>query len=282
MTMRDRQGRSSIPSARAAAAMWDIAVPSRPGRMAGVRMAGFSDRAKDLVDLQVVPYPAVTIFIDLGDGVLVDHARGQQRGSLAIGFRPAASEGAAGASSACRYGCRQWPRRRCWASLRSWARRWSPSLTSGGATPCEPRSNCVLPGHGTSGSRSRRPRLPGGIRKAGRLTRKSPSPGGRWLPAGDAFGSSNWQPRPDGAASACGPGSGPRSASPPSAPHSSSVSITRPPPRRGSQRRPGGGRKRLHRPVPPPPGRQDRSRPDETVTRTGRCWVPWSLRIRPP
>jgi len=27
-------------------------------------MAGFSDRAKDLVDLQVVPYPAVTIFID--------------------------------------------------------------------------------------------------------------------------------------------------------------------------------------------------------------------------
>ena len=52
-------------------------------------MAGFSDRAKDLVDLQVVPYPAVTIFIDLGDEIRVDHARGQQqRGSLAIGLAP--------------------------------------------------------------------------------------------------------------------------------------------------------------------------------------------------
>jgi AraC-like DNA-binding protein len=89
MTMTNRQVRSSIPPARAAAAVWDIAVPSRPGRMAGVRMAGFSDRTKDLIDLQVVPYPAVTIFIDLGDGVLVDDARGQQqRGSLAIGLAP--------------------------------------------------------------------------------------------------------------------------------------------------------------------------------------------------
>jgi AraC-like DNA-binding protein len=52
-------------------------------------MAGFSDRAKDLIDLQVVPYPAVTIFIDLGDEIRVDHARGQQqRGSLAIGLAP--------------------------------------------------------------------------------------------------------------------------------------------------------------------------------------------------
>ncbi|HKA97439.1 MAG TPA: hypothetical protein VKD66_14325 [Streptosporangiaceae bacterium] len=39
---------------RAAAAVWDIAVPPRPGRVAGVRMAGFSERAKDLVDLPVV------------------------------------------------------------------------------------------------------------------------------------------------------------------------------------------------------------------------------------
>lgn len=52
-------------------------------------MAGFSDRAKDVVDLQVVPYPAVTMFIDLGDGVLVDHANGrQQRGSLVAGLAP--------------------------------------------------------------------------------------------------------------------------------------------------------------------------------------------------
>jgi AraC-like DNA-binding protein len=89
MTVRNRQAHSSIPPARAAAAVWDIAVPSRPGRMAGLRMAGFSDRAKDLVDLRVVPYPAVTIFIDLGDEIRVDHARGQQlRGSLAIGLAP--------------------------------------------------------------------------------------------------------------------------------------------------------------------------------------------------
>jgi AraC-like DNA-binding protein len=89
MTVRNRQARSSVPPARAAAAVWDIAVPSRPGRMAGLRMAGFSDRAKDLVDLRVVPYPAVTIFINLGDEIRVDHARGQQlRGSLAIGLAP--------------------------------------------------------------------------------------------------------------------------------------------------------------------------------------------------
>jgi AraC-like DNA-binding protein len=89
MTVRNRQARSSIPPARAAAAVWDIAVPSGPGRMAGLRMAGFSDRAKDLVDLRVVPYPAVTIFIDLGGEIRVDHARGQQlRGSLAIGLAP--------------------------------------------------------------------------------------------------------------------------------------------------------------------------------------------------
>jgi hypothetical protein len=52
-------------------------------------MAGFSDRAKGLIDLQVVPYPAVTVFIDLSDGVLVDYASGQQqRGSLAAGLAP--------------------------------------------------------------------------------------------------------------------------------------------------------------------------------------------------
>jgi len=57
--------------------------------MAGVSMAGFSDRAEDLVDLRVVPFPAVTVFIDLGDATLVDHASGQRKGgSLAIGLAP--------------------------------------------------------------------------------------------------------------------------------------------------------------------------------------------------
>ena len=77
---------------RGAAAVWDIAVPSRPGRLAGVSMAGFSDRAKDLVDLPVVPYPAVTLVIDLGHGpLLVEHTSGQpRRGSLAAGLAPGA------------------------------------------------------------------------------------------------------------------------------------------------------------------------------------------------
>ena len=89
MTMRHRDARSSIPSARDAEAMWDIAVPSRPGRVAGVSMAGFSDRAKDVVDLQVVPYPAVTLVIDLGGGLVVDDADGRRhRGSVVAGLTP--------------------------------------------------------------------------------------------------------------------------------------------------------------------------------------------------
>jgi AraC-like DNA-binding protein len=75
-----------------AAAVWDIAVPSRPGRLPGVSMAGFRDRAKDLVDLPVVPYPAVTVVIDLGgEPLLVQDAAGQpKRGSLAAGLAPGA------------------------------------------------------------------------------------------------------------------------------------------------------------------------------------------------
>ena len=77
---------------RAAAAVWDIAVPARPGRVPGVRMAGFSDRSADLVDLPVVPYPAVTLVIDLGNSpLLVEHASARaQPGSLAAGLAPGA------------------------------------------------------------------------------------------------------------------------------------------------------------------------------------------------
>jgi AraC-like DNA-binding protein len=73
-----------------AAAVWDIAVPSRAGQLPGVSMAGFRDRAKDLVDLPVVPYPAVTVVIDLGDEpLLVEDVTGQpKRGSLAAGLAP--------------------------------------------------------------------------------------------------------------------------------------------------------------------------------------------------
>ena len=52
-------------------------------------MAGFRDQAADLVDLPFVPHPAVTVFIDFGDGLLVDEAGGQElRGSFAVGLAP--------------------------------------------------------------------------------------------------------------------------------------------------------------------------------------------------
>jgi AraC-like DNA-binding protein len=53
-------------------------------------MAGFRQRAPDVVDLQVVPYLAVTVVIDLGDGPLVVEDAGgrQQRGSIVAGLAP--------------------------------------------------------------------------------------------------------------------------------------------------------------------------------------------------
>ena len=51
-------------------------------------MAGFRQRATDLVELPVVPYPAVTVGIDLGDGPLLvgQVSSGQQRGSVVAGL----------------------------------------------------------------------------------------------------------------------------------------------------------------------------------------------------
>ncbi len=78
-----------VESVRDAAAVWDIATPSRHGRLPGATMAGFRERATDVVDLQVVPYPAVTVAVDLGDGFIVDDASGrQQRGSVVAGLAP--------------------------------------------------------------------------------------------------------------------------------------------------------------------------------------------------
>ena len=52
-------------------------------------MAGFHDRTAGLVDLRFVPHPEVTVFIDFGEGLLVDEAGGQElRGSLAVGLAP--------------------------------------------------------------------------------------------------------------------------------------------------------------------------------------------------
>jgi AraC-like DNA-binding protein len=73
------------------AELWDIATPPRRARLPGVSMAGFRASSADLVDMRVVPYPAVTVFIDFGDALLVDDASGQrQRGSVVTGLAPGA------------------------------------------------------------------------------------------------------------------------------------------------------------------------------------------------
>lgn len=85
----------SAERVRAGTALWDIAVPSRPGRLAGVTMAGFSDRSGDHVDVTVVPHPAVMVIFDLGDTpIVVDDGSGQQqRGSTVAGLAPNGARG---------------------------------------------------------------------------------------------------------------------------------------------------------------------------------------------
>ncbi|MFI5952588.1 helix-turn-helix domain-containing protein [Cryptosporangium sp. NPDC051539] len=79
-------------SLRAAAAIWDIATPSAAG-VAGVRVAGFRERAAGAVELQVIPYPAVTVIVDLGEGLQIDHDGGQRSGALVAGMAPGTLRG---------------------------------------------------------------------------------------------------------------------------------------------------------------------------------------------
>ncbi len=66
------------------AAVWEVARPRRPSRVAGVTMAGFGVR--DLSPLRMVPHPAVTLFLEFGAGSpVLDHAAGRQRGSMVAG-----------------------------------------------------------------------------------------------------------------------------------------------------------------------------------------------------
>ncbi|MET7704356.1 helix-turn-helix domain-containing protein [Streptomyces sp. NPDC005485] len=78
----------SAGSAHDTAAVWDIATPSRPGRVPGVGMAGFRARTADPVDLSVVPYPAVTVALNLSDGLLaVDDFGGRlPNGGVVVGL----------------------------------------------------------------------------------------------------------------------------------------------------------------------------------------------------
>jgi hypothetical protein len=77
---------------RVAAAVWDVARPSRPCQVAGLTMAGFRDRSMGPVDVPVIPNPAVTLVLEFGDGSLVvdDDAGRRQRGSLVAGLDPGA------------------------------------------------------------------------------------------------------------------------------------------------------------------------------------------------
>ena len=82
---------------------WKISVPVRPGRLAGVTMAGFSDRATDVLEVQVVPPPAVMVVFDLGDTpIVVDDGRGQQqRDCVVAGLAPRRVRGRGGRSFEC-------------------------------------------------------------------------------------------------------------------------------------------------------------------------------------
>ncbi|XVQ88589.1 helix-turn-helix domain-containing protein [Microbispora siamensis] len=66
-------------------AVWDVACPRRPSRVAGVTMAGF--RVDELDALRMVPHPAVTLLLEFGAGSpVLRYATGrQQRGSLVAG-----------------------------------------------------------------------------------------------------------------------------------------------------------------------------------------------------
>ncbi|WP_026267908.1 helix-turn-helix domain-containing protein [Micromonospora sp. CNB394] len=86
---------------------WDIAVPARPSRLAGVTMAGFSDRADAPVEVEVVPHPAIMMLFDFGDQPLVvdDGAGRQQRGCVTAGLAP--PPGARGRGQAGSFACLQ-------------------------------------------------------------------------------------------------------------------------------------------------------------------------------
>jgi hypothetical protein len=52
-------------------------------------MAGFHGRAESRVELQVVPYPALTVIFDFGDTVFVDEISGEsKRGNVVVGMAP--------------------------------------------------------------------------------------------------------------------------------------------------------------------------------------------------
>lgn len=220
----------SADSAHDAAAVWDIATPSRPGLLPGVSMAGFRARTTEFFDLSVIPYPAVTVALSLGDEPFtVDDIDGrQQNGSVVVGLVPSGLRGRGrdieclqvrlspvvahavlGASS--ELGGTMvslddlWGRdaARTQEQLHA-ARSWDDRFAIAEAA--------FVRRH-----------------EAGRAIDPEVAFVWRQMVTNlGGFGSSGWQPRSAGAVSDCGPGSEPRSVSTPSAPLSLSVSTTRP------------------------------------------------------
>ncbi|MDR7167859.1 AraC-like DNA-binding protein [Nocardia kruczakiae] len=76
-----------------AGAVMDLAVPAGRG-MPGVSMAGFRGRAGETVALQMIPYPALTVFVDFGDALVVDGVSGARTGGpLVVGLPRGALRG---------------------------------------------------------------------------------------------------------------------------------------------------------------------------------------------
>ncbi|MFF4339020.1 helix-turn-helix domain-containing protein [Kitasatospora sp. NPDC001540] len=76
----------------APSALWKIATPSPSWRLPGVAMAGF--RARGPADLGVVPFPAVTLAIDLGaEPLLVTDGGREVRGSAVVGLSRGGPQG---------------------------------------------------------------------------------------------------------------------------------------------------------------------------------------------
>ena len=86
-----------VERVRIADAEVDVAMPSPGDRLPGLSMAGFHGRAEDALALDVVPYPALTMFIDLGDDALImDDGTGERRyGSVVVGVAPGGIRGCA-------------------------------------------------------------------------------------------------------------------------------------------------------------------------------------------
>ncbi|MFZ3568502.1 helix-turn-helix domain-containing protein [Streptomyces sp. BH097] len=89
--------------ARTTRPSWDIAVPDRPGALPGLMMAGFSDRAAGLRNLQLIPHPSVTLAFNLGDAPLSVHDGTGQRSCerLVVGLAPGTVRAAGERGFAC-------------------------------------------------------------------------------------------------------------------------------------------------------------------------------------